>query len=601
MPKNPRIETNIASAGKWTAYARRKGAAVRKGTRYEVQGGLLMQHSNRRGKRRSRLLDLPHEIAFLGVSNWPDPNFRFRYPLYSKLAATRDGFTTGAGLKNPTEEELVELTLEKPLTTVVSGIGAPTFLPIAGRISMATLPHRGAFCGLMADPSMQPENLFEVPNSERFGIRALYTVHDRRDLAFQFGEAALSQWVGVSHLVTRNITEPPGGNFQSEYLDPNIPIPHSDYVENRLSVVFTAVDSTGGDTDYGVISPIFIQMFPDPLFPDEWLVDPVKYTFPDIPQFEQPEWEPGSVNSGHTPSYANMAVANTDDSGGAVIYGYFYSMISAPEGRTCVSTIFRLRVDPNRVGYWGLIRCTTSGSLLTDRDFNPPADGRRFMYDLPSAFYSEGVSWGVFFGLDSTGFPTFGPIGNQVTTYNTTPVIVRDTSVVFDALPAGYTVLNLEEASSSAVKIGGAPAGTRLAYPNIFACHLLDKGEFGVTFSVYNENEDRRELAYWDSINGFGIWDLDLTEFNDRTIRSVYVPVTCYRRMTLNDDGELQGSPGFIIAAGEEPHATFVVTDGEVTHVAPVYSLAAMPAGNALSSNESTADAYDFAPEPEED
>ena len=626
MARTPRVESNLTNSPKLLALARRRGATLKKGRRHEVQEGALIRHVRRGNKTRTQILDLPHQIIVLGQSISPEDSGgqgRLLRNLLIPVASTREGLTRGNGAKLYTDTHLSILEADKG--------GEPTVLhPIGGWVENSAGRH--VVSGDCSDPTRaflssvaSTDSVIDMPPGAEAMVVFYVWGHSRPFRRFSLSEAVIEQTAGAKLFIRDTPKE--------EMRGLPIPVVRGDWVQDNLVWVTAGVVQEFPEVpDHGRKK---LLLFSTKVPPEEGDARLFSAFLPNDPRYSQdripPNWFGVHPLGGYAPAFLDTSVA-IHPAGGVVCYGTIMNRkfsgldLSVPHW---AMTIFKLRVTAAGAATVTDVRTTTTSGALAHLNLDAPED-KRFGYtrfgritevsQLPgSAPEDEAsyISWGAAITVeyfpdsggqfsDGRGAPNLPatPIGTN-DMYNFFGyqrwglVVVRENQVVFDTVPEEYQISRYRSSVPAAPEyIGTAPVNQQYV-----ACHLSEGGEFGVSFFVWSEG-DGIQLAKWDSIDGFGIWDVDFSEVTDPydfTHLGCYI--MCYRRQTLDEEGAPAGDPGFMVSIPEQngPGAAYILTAGKLVKYSDFYLNGAKPMGNALTSNESTRDAYqDFTP-PEED
>lgn len=629
MARAPKIRLGVASgASNAIALARRRAPVVasKKGG-YDVHEGFLIQYKRRGARVTATLLDLPHELAFTTIRWWPI-DFRFGGPEFLTASSSRDGFTRGTGLKDLSLDDAESAKKERRNVRLSFSDNAPSFT----YITMNTPPNpttdsivsTGISTDLGGAWEGDPNSYGTMPMSvdRPLGIVAHVVSHNRSFVSLAVGEDIPLVSFG-RRLFARGIAEddPNNGFFM---LRPHIPYPSltfGDDDEGAL-LVCPVVQSDNLTYDYGRWSLFFVWVGADlrGAVGEGIPVAGAHSRLPDLPQFESHEWwnRPGEDDErvGWLPSFLFGEVTKPPSGGlGGVYYGVYVAELydhesaggdpaqAPPTGFMC--TLFKVDIAPDWRTTWYVLRCSVSRPGLEDRLVNATIDfPDRRLYAYTAAFTTETHAWGVYltYSSDMGGGGQLEPqvTGNftYVTDINVT--VYRDQTEVGYGLPAGTRIGSDQP---EYIRFGPQVLESQSFEQCIFSCHLNEGDLFGVSFVVIDEATGRYRLAKWESEEGFSLWDFDTEEMDSIVPAGTFPPVTCYRRQTVNDDGEVVGDPGFVVGVQDRSGSshTYVITAGKAHRVAPVLAGAAMPMGNVLSGKGQTRDAYqDFTP-PEED
>src|SRR5690554_1893720 len=122
MPRTYKLHTNVISDHQTLAVAKSRGRRVTSGRKFEVLNGALVTHTALPKSTVTRVLDLPHRVTCANVPDvWP-VDHQFMLPRNVTVAPSRDGFTSGNGLKEvPVSALEGDGTAEVPLEVVSLG------------------------------------------------------------------------------------------------------------------------------------------------------------------------------------------------------------------------------------------------------------------------------------------------------------------------------------------------------------------------------------------------------------------------------------------------------------------------------------------------
>lgn len=624
MSKKHRVETNLVNAPSVLAYAKRRGQGVRRGTRREVRFGLLMEHKLHNGRRRSRIVDLPHRITIAGAVYWPEaPEYSTSnaVPRDIYVAATRDGLTSGVGL-SPLGISDVEVN-EDNESSLFRSYGTTFFGTMPdGSIGMLTRGNRDKDTASISTPVVftelgewEGEPFIEyMPMSEQrpLGV-ALYTsAHHNRTTFTAITEDVITSTTGYS-LVARGRQKPQPSADQLYLFASEV---SADWGRWGTTMAFPGVSYTSEPYDHGSKGVVFAYIGLDPVAPLALENSPssiVSYTLPDVPQFGQGVWvnagddHEGIPITGRLPSFIRgdvvAPVTPTGVQVGEFMYfGVYYGGVdtvvddggSTTDAVDYITTLF----FADSAGNYQVIRSTTAHDLLPDVPLNPPQISNKPMYDYMTAFYAAGLVWGVCLMFEGDGTLNNGSLGLTTTVNFIRVVVVNEFGIVAEGLPAACEMADFSTGGPITAGWGPAVLGGsfRRASQSVFACHLNTEDHFGFTFAVIHEGV--RKLAKWDTIDGFGLWGIEYGEFADTT--GAIPSVNCYRRVEVTDEGTTVGDPGFVVTHDSSTEGgTFVVTSGETHYVAPVAGAGGSPTGNKLSVKGSTSYAYQVYTVPE--
>lgn len=604
MSKKQRLETNVPTAHEDLAYAKHRGMAVRKGAVAEIKNGLLIHNSIRNGKRKTRVLDLPHRIAFVSTAGWPvEADYMVGKSIVA--ASTREGFTSGVGLKQLTEEDLEGDGTQRISSVIWAAGGTPpmqTYLTstagtnhyhdsiVVGEITSDNGGHEGTVGRIVMMP-MSP--------ARPLAVSVTVVGHTRMGTRLLIPESLIRTLTGGMELMPRGLKATSA--FERVYLPIHIPEPAPSYSDTDMSVFVPLTRSGGTERDYGERAVLLVRAdVVEPGGSSYYLVP-----LPQLPQFSNPPWlEQGADREGFAPSYmAGSAVrlGGVDYYYGSYL-GYLYpDDAEADRYREIVSTLFRLQVDPAGVYQWDVIRCGVSSTRIAHALVNATADPEDRLCFWPSAAWAAaGDTWAVFLGFGgNSGDLRSGSSGLTVDNVIHSLFVCRGDAITATGLPPGVRLFN---PSSGSVRIYPRTYDRISWAQNIFVCHLNTPEHFGFTFIGIDEATNRRVLAKWDTLSGWGRWDIDLSALPNDDAGPSIGTISCYRPITLDEEYNEVGDPGFIIGLDDGgPVATYVVTAGKATFVAPVVAGAATPVGNALTKDRNTRDIYQKYTKPKEE
>jgi len=600
--KPGKLKTNVLSSGKWASYAKKRATSVKKSAK-AVAGGFLMTWQ-RRGRRVDQvMLDLPHLISFGAVSSWPG-EYPYMWPRGLSVAATRDSFISGAGLKEVLASEVDAATHPVTSRREYKFGSPPRFTYLTCGAGASAYVDSYAVAGITTDGELyggeSVVNVVGMPTERPLGVDVTVVGHWVAPVAFLVSEDTILGATYGGRLVARELETTTNGN--RIYLPVQMPEPATGYDEDGTTIWVPVTRAAGTDYDHGDRAMFVMRVPVDPATPLAD-IDPPPYRtleFPNDPQFEIGQW---IEEDGYAPSYIVGELTRSGDNSD-VFYGVLHAGVFADDPDVYadrhvefITTMFRVRLDPWMNAYWDVIECNVSDPILSDRvvnaDINDP-----HLYWYPSAFTGAGSTWAVLVSYSASRLQAATSGCGVYAEKNIT--IVKDDQIVVRELPADYVI--------------GKPGTDLLAiYPRVyggvntkqtpFACHISEDDRFGITFLATDRNSGGYVLMKWDSIDGFSLWDNIDTSILESIAPSTAPPVvTCYRRQTVVE-GQVTGDPGFVVSIRDNTGATatLVVTNYKMTFVTPAVSATAVPMGNQLSSNGSTSDAYQVYNEPQEE
>lgn len=361
------------------------------------------------------------------------------------------------------------------------------------------------------------------------------------------------------------------------------------------------------------------------------------WPFPSTPQFEiiggavTPEFTGSLLGQPAGLALTNFGDLVVLDDGSFVYYGATYRTVTDDSAlndsdyvSTNMTTGFVVQSTPTGNPNWSVFYCAidpnTENSNSAYRRVNTTADDMEVIDQVTALKDQAGGTWGVYFLLETKGsnrvnFATAGYLDGEETgdtgrIYSTRTIILNGTSVVASGLPDGVKLIwnSLSDLSDTTDVLALVPAPPVFGYlkNNPVTVWTDTEDRFGFCFFVYRETDNSLAICSWDTVEGFALWDYDLSAMDGYIAEAqgtdsltnygrafmVRTPsLHCYTKARVVD-GEVIRQPRFTACVGKFnglsedalPGATFLVVGGVATKVIEAAALAAVPIGNDLQN-----------------
>jgi hypothetical protein len=543
-----RRQTNTATGAHWLRRTMATASRLAKNAKwFGVQDGYLLW-AKRVGKQRTAsVLDMPPHVRVVGNTGVV-PGQLLGSPRV-KVGGNRDAFHPGIGA-DPTLVTVEDLdgaqfptsfsTINLGATPAVFGLWRASALPEVKGVTKL-------WYGGPSDSAAQVE-VYPLSAARPLYTRVEFLGRGDTGTAINTPESFVTSITGGYVMSPRDIVDTA---FQLAY--PAV-TPHAatDYDPIAGTIVAAtpvtkSLAKIAADTgqDYGSVAVFFTRSVD--VGTEESGTSLYLFQFPNLAAFQQTLWR-GEEERGYTPTTVDsQAVLHPD--GSTTIYGRFYGFVygtTAPAAADFeqMLTRFMLSITPEGLASWAVLSCDVSGSdaSLAARRIGSAAGQFRWV-ETPTVFYGGGSPWAFWpqYNIPSDGL-AYSPSYRGGYSIPTDFAIVINRGAVEAARgrPANITLFRFPALPT--VLLTDATWTTRgFSY---VACHVDTGGVFGVSFFGWDITTEELKLCKWDTVDGFGIWEVDLAQMNLR--RSDRLPsISVYQRCSVVD-GLVVGLPSFV-------------------------------------------------------
>jgi hypothetical protein len=509
-----------------------------------------------------------------------------------KVGGNRDAFHPGTGA-DPiplTVEDLDEAKFPTSWSTINLAVAPTAF----GVWEGAALPEvKGVtklWSGGAADSLDRDVEVYPLSASRALYTRVEFLKRGDTGTAINTTEAFVTPITGGYLMSPRDIVD---SAFQLAY--PTV-TPHAatDYDPVAGTIVIATpvtkplakiADDTG--QDYGKVAMFFTRSVD--VSTAESFTSLYLFQFPSLAAFQQTLWR-SAEERGYTPTVVHsQAILHPD--GSTTIYGRFYGFVygtaaTTQSGFEQMLTRFRLSITPEGLDSWSVLSCDVTGTdaSLASRRVGSVAGQFRWV-EPPTVFYGAGSPWAFWaqYDISSSGlsYTPFGEGDGGATVGGFVISINKGATEVARGVPPNITMFRFTGAPTRLLD-GAATTPRRFPY---VACHVDTPEVFGLSFFGWDRTTEELKLCKWDTVDGFGIWEIDLTQMNLR--RSDRLPsISVYQRCSVVD-GLVVGLPSFV--ANSEYDGGFVeghiIAKGVAKSMGVVGGLSVSALGNPLQSS----------------
>lgn len=585
-----RRQTNTATGAHWLRRVMARASRLAKNTKwFGVQDGYLLWAKCVGKQRTASVLDTPPYVRVVG--NLGTISGQLLGSPRLKVGGNRDAFHPGAGA-DPAPLTVEDLN-EAQFPTNFSTINLTDRPSVFGLWRAAALPEAKGVTKLWfggAADSLAQVAVYPLSSSRELYTRVEFLGRGDTGTAVNTTEAFVASVTGGYLMSPREIVVTA---FRLAY--PTV-TPHAatDYDPVAGTIVIATpvtkpLEKIEADTgqDYGRVAMFFTQSFD--VGTEGSLTSPYLVEFPNLDAFQQTLWR-SAEERGYTPTTVHsQAILHPD--GATTVYGRFYGFVygttaSTQSGFEQMLTRFRLSITAGGLASWSVLSCDVTGTdaSLASRRVGSVAGQFRWV-EPPMVFYGAGSPWAFWaqYDISSSGlsYAPFGDGDGSATVGDFVISINKGAVEVARGVPANITLFRFTGAPTWL--LDGA-ATTPRKFPYV-ACHVDTPEVFGLSFFGWDRTTEELKLCKWDTVEGFGIWEIDLTQMNLR--RADRLPsISVYHRCSVVD-GEVVGLPSFVAnseyAGGNaEGH---IIAKGVAKSIGPVTGLSVSALGNPLQTS----------------
>jgi hypothetical protein len=584
MSKIVRRQTNTATGVHWLRRTMNIAARLGKNNkRSEIQDGYILR-ANRAGNQRSAtLLDMAPHVRVVG--NLGTIAGQFLGSPRLKVGGNRDAFHPGAGA-DPiplTVEDLDEAQFPTNWNTINIGAAPSKFGVFLGAaLPVANDRTKLRFAG--RSNSFEDVLFYPLDTSEPLYHRVEFIGRGDTGVAANTNEAFVTAVTGGYVFSPREIDIAPNYPVVLPYAATDFdPVAETIVVATPIVKPIAKTQANTGK-DYGLTAIFFTRSVGVTTVTGTTSL--FIFNFPASDFFEQSLWF-GEEAFGYTPALIQHEAVLKPD-GSTTIYGTFLSFLygTAPEDEEDFREMLtRFKLDVSAAGQpnWSVLKCDVAGfeASLNARRFNS-VEGEFEFSNKPVVFYGAGDTWAFWLSYDLTanGLNFFS--GGRATASDSSITINKGGAVVAQGGP--LNVVLTRDLGELVTFIPLVTARNEYAFSYV-ACHVDTPEVFGLSFFGWDRTTEELKLCKWDTVDGFGIWEVDLTQMNLR--RADRLPgISVYQRCSVVD-GEVVGLPSFVAnseygGGNVEGH---IIAKGVAKSMGLVTGLSVSALGNPLQSS----------------